>query len=202
MTMHAFTCISDLHDQKDTNPKWRDTCPAGNELEASTDLVDQSTGLHPSYPSNHSSCCTTTPPASLDLDETHDHYTSSTRSSESVARHSLYDTQLVTYPASSNLEPGTMASSQGSTSATPYLSHSGPSTSSDHTSWLNSGEKRRRSSPEASTSRNPFVRDRRSSMANEDHDELEEEKKPVKRMSVGSAAGLTSMSTRFGLANC
>lgn len=95
-----------------------------------------------------------------------------------------------------------MASSRGSTSATQLPSLSGPSTSSDQSSWLSGMDKRRRSSPEASNSRNPFVRDRRSSAVDE-HDELEEEKKPTKRMSTGSATGLTSkfFAVRRGGAN-
>jgi hypothetical protein len=92
-----------------------------------------------------------------------------------------------------------MSSSRGSTSAARLPTVSGPSTSSDQSSWLNGIDKRRRASPEASSSRNPFVRDRRSS-AVEEHDELEEEKKPTKRMSTGSATGLTSKS--FGLYTC
>jgi len=92
-----------------------------------------------------------------------------------------------------------MVSSHASTSATHLPSLSGPSTSSEQSSWLSGMEKRRRLSPEASSSRNQFVRDRRSSAVDE-HDELEEEKKPTKRMSTGSANGLTSTSIYLGCA--
>jgi hypothetical protein len=104
-------------------------------------------------------------------------------------------------PTSSSVNPGTMASSQGSTSTKLPSLQARPSISSSQSSnWTGAGTKRERSSPEASSSRHFY--DRRSSIAAEDNDELEEgleSKKPVKRMSTGSAAGLTSESDLIAL---
>jgi len=155
-----------------------------NEPEASTDnRSHQSTGLHPSIPGRLAHLL-------------HIQYPQTSRIQiQAAPRTRRVNLVLVSTPTSrtcqTRTELGTMVSSHGSTSATQLPSLSGPSTSSDQSSWLSGMEKRRRSSPEASSSRNPFVRDRRSSAVDE-HDELEEEKKPTKRMSTGSANGLTS----------